>query len=222
MNEFERITDAELDRLVDGEMSLAEQRAMLSRLEHESDGWRRLALAFLEGQVLAQVCPGLLTDGPAWSASKPATVALPRARRAWRETLIAVSAVAAAFLLGVWSQHGGESKQPTQSAAKNKSPAVQEMFKPRVDRMSVIFPEGSGQWSAPVMLPVVDGSDARVQPWLKEESVLPVAVRNALREAGRHVSEQRQWMEVDLEDGRRGYVPVSELVVSADEPWQYP
>src|SRR5262245_26067234 len=40
----------QLDRLVDGELSEPERRELLSRFDREPDGWRRLALAFLEAQ----------------------------------------------------------------------------------------------------------------------------------------------------------------------------
>ena len=40
----------QFDLLVDGELSEADRRALLLQLEHEPDGWRRCALAFLEAQ----------------------------------------------------------------------------------------------------------------------------------------------------------------------------
>jgi hypothetical protein len=44
------IDDILIDRLVDGELSDAERRALLLQLDAEPDGWRRCALAFLEAQ----------------------------------------------------------------------------------------------------------------------------------------------------------------------------
>jgi hypothetical protein len=40
-----------LDRLVDGELSLAERRVLFSAIEAQPDGWRRCAMAFLEAQA---------------------------------------------------------------------------------------------------------------------------------------------------------------------------
>src|SRR5271165_540757 len=40
----------QLDRLVDGELSEADRRVLLLKLEHEPEGWRNCALAFLEAQ----------------------------------------------------------------------------------------------------------------------------------------------------------------------------
>jgi hypothetical protein len=42
--------EGQVDLLVDGELSEAERRDLLLQLEHEPDGWRRCALAFLEAQ----------------------------------------------------------------------------------------------------------------------------------------------------------------------------
>ncbi len=44
------MTDAFLDRIVDGELSPGELREAIERLESEPDGWKRCALAFLEAQ----------------------------------------------------------------------------------------------------------------------------------------------------------------------------
>jgi len=222
MREFQESTsDAELDRLVDGEMMLAEQRAMLARLENETDGWRRLALAFLEAQTLRQVCPGLLTDGPAVSApmASPSVIIRPT-RRTWRDAVLALSVACVAFVLGTWSNRPADDSGSRSVAVTAPQPA--DAPSTTVDRLRVMFPEGPGQWSAPVELPVVDESDRRAQVWLTDQAVWPVAFQEALREAGRQVSEERSWMEVDLQDGRRGYVPVSELVVSANVPLSYP
>jgi hypothetical protein len=41
-----------LDRLVDGDLNADQQRALLTALENQPDGWRRCALAFIEAQTL--------------------------------------------------------------------------------------------------------------------------------------------------------------------------
>ncbi len=43
--------DASFDRLVDGEATPAERRALLQQLDEQPDGWRRCALAFLQVQA---------------------------------------------------------------------------------------------------------------------------------------------------------------------------
>src|SRR5438132_8057875 len=52
--------DTRFDRLVDGEMTLDEYQALLASLDDEPGGWRRCALAFLEGQALKFELNGVL------------------------------------------------------------------------------------------------------------------------------------------------------------------
>lgn len=52
-------SDVLLERLVDGELDDARRRALLARLDHEPDGWRRCAVAFLEAQCFQQALEGL-------------------------------------------------------------------------------------------------------------------------------------------------------------------
>ncbi|MBX9788718.1 MAG: hypothetical protein K2Y37_07355 [Pirellulales bacterium] len=51
-----------LDRLVDGELSPEARRELLQRLEQESGGWRRCALAFLESQSWGEDFSAWLND----------------------------------------------------------------------------------------------------------------------------------------------------------------
>ncbi len=51
-----------LDRLVDGELSDADYRITLHRLDEAPDGWRRCAVSFLEQQALRQELQQLLNN----------------------------------------------------------------------------------------------------------------------------------------------------------------
>lgn len=220
------VTDAELDRLVDGELPPPEYRQVLIRLEAENDGWRRLALAVLEAQALRQTCPQLVPAPSAVALPQSSTATTRPDRRNFRrslERLVSMSAVACAFFLGLAVRSPfADTPQLAAPQLAEESADPEPPVAPAMDRLQVVFPEDSGEWSEPIELPVVDTSDARAQIWMSQESMLPAAVRKALRESGRQVSEQRQWMQVELEDGRQGYVPVSDLVVSMDDPSRYP
>jgi len=54
MNEFEPVSASQIERLVDGELTQAERRSVLMKLDQDGEGWRRLALAFLESQALRE------------------------------------------------------------------------------------------------------------------------------------------------------------------------
>lgn len=64
--------DLQIERCADGELTDADQQRLLERLDAQPEGWRRLALAYVERQVWRQACrdlargapqPGLLMDG---------------------------------------------------------------------------------------------------------------------------------------------------------------
>ncbi len=219
------VMDAELDRLVDGELPPTEYREVLIRLEAETHGWRRLGLAFLEAQALRQACSQRLPASSAVSLPQPSPVTTTSpAGRGWRqslERLVSMAMVACAFFVGL-AVRSPFANAPAETAPQIAAETVDAPAASTIDRLRVVFPEGSGEWSEPIELPVVDSSDSRAQVWMNQQSVLPVAVRKALRESGRQVSEQRHWMQVELADGRQGYVPVSDLVVSRDDPSRYP
>jgi len=72
------IDDAQLDLLVDGELSDAQRRDVLSRLDAEPGGWRRCALAFSKRRVGGEG----MRDMTRQSTAAPTAVA-PKSRPAW-------------------------------------------------------------------------------------------------------------------------------------------
>ncbi|MCC6492988.1 MAG: hypothetical protein IT424_08200 [Pirellulales bacterium] len=104
------ITDALLDRLVDGELSDEERRELLLTLDLQGDSWRRCALAFIEAQVWRQ---GLRQSVGATAEARPQGALAPRTvppvaavdgedRRRWRAAgwLAIAASLVAAFGLG--------------------------------------------------------------------------------------------------------------------------
>src|SRR6187551_1659923 len=100
--------EARYDRLVDGELTPEEYRALLATLDDEPGGWRRCALAFLESQALAGELEGVRatasldhpgTDGPTSLSGGRGDLTPPRSHppRDWRSML----AVAASFLVAL-------------------------------------------------------------------------------------------------------------------------
>lgn len=122
------------DRLVDGELPEDARREFLSRLDSVADGWRRLALTFLEAQAWRESMGKLLT--PEQGAREPfpqKEVASPRAvaraekksarARPWgaERWLLDILALAAVFMialaLGGWLGRGiGQTGLPSVDA----------------------------------------------------------------------------------------------------------
>ena len=105
------------DRLVDGELTDAQRRELLGRLDAEPDGWRRCALAFLEAQEWQNTARSVVAE-PTVELKSVAAVATPEPTRRhdWSATALAAS-VAIALLVGFaggdrWrmAQSGGASE----------------------------------------------------------------------------------------------------------------
>lgn len=65
------LSDAWIDRLVDGELSPAEYRAVVEALDRHPEHWRRCAQAFLEAQAFRQELSGWMEPAPAASEQAP-------------------------------------------------------------------------------------------------------------------------------------------------------
>lgn len=216
------LIEKEIDRLIDGEMSLAEQRALLVSLGGDVELWRRLALGFVESQVLRKTCRDYLSEAQQFPPHRRYLSGSTCTRWSLKifRGLTMAAAVVVAFCLGAVLNRPVQTPDTTPaSTAFHPSDASAPNS---AKRLQVVFPEGPGRWSAPVELPVVDSSDQLAQIWLSGQPVWPAPLQEALEDLGRNVSEQRHWLEVELEDGRLGYVPISELVVTVSERLQYP
>ena len=97
-----------IDMLVDGELSEADRRALLLQLEHDPDGWRRCALAFLEAQCWKAEL-GQMAAPAAPQQHEPVAQAVPAASparaigrwRSWRQHLATTLSIAASFLIAL-------------------------------------------------------------------------------------------------------------------------
>lgn len=75
-----------LDRLVDGELTEAQERAVIAQLNQMPDGWRRCALAFLEArcwQRAARQVQALSNEVGDPQPAVPAAPSPPKPRAAW-------------------------------------------------------------------------------------------------------------------------------------------
>lgn len=220
MNEFVRSDsgcDAMIDRLVDGELSLDEQRQLLTQLDGEFSGWRRLALAFVENQALRQSCRE-------WAAPVNEVVPrveTPKAPESTRFARIAVSAVALLLAFGLGGAVGRQTSPTVVATVPMPQPSEiadaaepEVTLPPHVDAIPVALQYADGTFSEPVNTPVVEATSPLAQPWLNGAYRLPDRVREQLRQRGQKLRERQEWVEVDLADGRRGYLPVKEWTVT--------
>ncbi len=211
-------TDEQVDRLVDGELSLAEQRALLEQIEASPNGWRRVGLAFLEAQSLRQTC----ADWTAPIATVPplplSPATTPVRQYQWLRFMSTAAALLVAFTAGLVTGHPWSTASApidvVADAPVKEQPAEQTVPAEPITAIPVAFQFGDGALSEPVTTPVVDVTSPEGQAWLRSSPGVPERVREMLRRQGQKLQERQEWVEVDLADGRTGYLPVKEWTVS--------
>jgi hypothetical protein len=219
------IDDAQLDRLVDGELGEIERRELLSHLEAEPDGWRRCALAFLEGQSWREEMRSMSDRAIAETA-----VVARQPRSSWQRGRTFL-AVAGSFLLALGlgltignmfddpplpppvHVAGVQPPEETIDIQPSAVPVRQEAPELAIPYQYVAIPAQdpvSGEAES-VQMPVVP------QQYLDEgwpyqlPSVLPDHVVQSLHQRGHDVVQQRRLVPFQAADGSRVVFPVDEV-----------
>lgn len=219
----QQFDDVLFDRLADGELAGDEYRRLLASLDDRPDGWKRCALALLEGQALGGELRSLARENGecALERTQPAAhgrrVALPAV----------VLSVAASFLLafglGVWLRGGVSTSgvEPSFSgnvpkdASANRHVVVDGQQLPSASavlprgRMTLVVDDGAGRGEE-IQLPVYDESE--VDAALLGQRELPRDLVESLQHSGFELRRQRQVVPFDV-DGRRVLVPMEQVEI---------
>lgn len=241
--------DAKFDRLVDGELTADEYRALVASLDDEPSGWRRCALAFLESQALAgemtSVRRGMtLSDDEHDAAAADLNgqaLQSPRNSRSFRiGTILAMAAsFLVAFGLGIAMPRLFPGRPPQHDlAGSSGGPAVTNVvantsrdldetnqvrhatFKPIGNVQLVVDgPEGV---STPVGdVPIYEASGP-VNSWLADERpALSPQVLQVLERSGHKIERQIEYVTVQLDDGRQVIVPVERYQIRLPDRLPY-
>ncbi len=215
MNESSASRDLQLSRLVDGELSPIEYRALLLALDADPQGWRQCALAFLEAQAMSGELSALRGE----YLSPPAQPKAASASKAssWRITLLAMAAsFVVALPLGGWLLRPSDapSSSPSQIVQHiDPLPEVPQTPKtPAADAPlgKVRLVTADGQVEVPYYS-MASGS----QYLLDQQPTLSDAMLQSLEREG-HLIKQAQAgvMPVQLEDGAQLYLPVESYLVT--------
>jgi hypothetical protein len=219
--------DILFDRLVDGELSLAERRALVRSLDARSDGWRKCALAFLESQSWQNdVCAMTATPSSSIASSdakKFAAPTLPEKRISMR-TVAPWFAVAAGLLIAFRMgnlQRGGTTNPVvnvpvpvnSQMASVHSLPqaAAPTAAKPG-DALNLWVRDDSGQVRR-VRVPLVDASALDPALGLQFQTGVSDDVRNRLQNQGLTVQSKRRYAPMWLDNGRPMIVPVEDTKI---------
>jgi hypothetical protein len=181
--------ERQIDLLVDGELGENGRRALLLRLDGEPNGWRRCALAFLEGQAWRES----LIPANAVNLAQPAVVQ-PRLRPSrWRPVgrLAGLAAALALTFATGWAWRGKAAEIP---------PAIQIVEKEKpVQPASVAASE-------------IETNDLPV-PGASPSLVAELVPLNQWRKFGFEAQTQTRMAALKLKDGRQVEVPVQEVML---------
>jgi hypothetical protein len=193
INEQMESKDQWIDRLVDGELSDDERRALLAKLDAEPDsgGWRRCALAFLEAQAWREAF------APVAARALPVPAPVVAVRRPPRLAMIKTpAALAASVLLAFsvgWFSRGDAGPRVVRvapAAAPAPAPVLSDMPSQSIPTSAL----ATAETSAPT-----------------PRSPLPNPIVRRLESRGYQVNRREGVVAVETQDGRRMAVPVAEV-----------
>ncbi len=218
------VDDVEVQRLVDGELSTEEYRALLAGLDEEPGGWRRCAMAFLEGQALEKELVTVLRalDGCAGSNAKgvkPTLSPLAGSTIDARTVCAVAASFLVAFALGVLIPRflpiGGQDGSlagnlPTQQPAGMNRPGMvgNENVRRPVGSVQLVMDGPGGAATAAGQVPVYEVGQDLEQYLSAEQPTLGPELIDLLRQQGYDVQHQQQFFPAPLNDGREVIVPV--------------
>ena len=223
MTAYPGLDDDRFDRLVDGELDATEYEQLLASLDDHPDGWRQLALTFLEGQALFNELGAIRQD-----VEVSTSPAVRPGRLRWLPlTLAAAASFSLAFWLGLAWKSSTDEAGPPQIAGTANSAA--EPLNPMDDRQVTEQPatSTSGPWgrvtlvmdrddgsSEEIEVPVYRWGDTRPGPAFANSMTIPIELRNALQRAGYQVRRDVRWTPVDIDGGNRVFVPLGEVEIT--------
>ena len=209
----DRALQAQLDRLVGGDLPESERTTLLAWLDEDATRWRTCGLAFLEAQMWQEAAAIEPRVGHTAANSPPPLVAPARpatSRDGWRVSAFALTAaVALAFLIGVvcaqWLPNAARPQQP-QLAEQSVLPQITAAAKPLIATVPV---KTNLETAEPLLLQLPISSEPG-QDLAANSSISPYE-RQQLERRGFEVLEELRFLPARLPDGRQIMVPVNKV-----------
>jgi hypothetical protein len=208
------------DRLVDGELSSVERRALLESLDSRPHGWRRCALAFLEAQSWQAELSRVASKPPRNSVEKT-SAPIARTRRSTMWAAAQWVAVAAGLLVafklgdlqgGPAAPIAGQSTNTNEQVVSASPEAAAPNAAKPGDALNLWVRDDAGQMRR-VRVPLVDAAALDPELGLEFQTGVPDDVRNRLQNRGFAVESQRKYAPMWLDNGRPMIVPVEDTKI---------
>ena len=220
MNEsqtIDRAMQAQLDRLVAGELPESERRSLLAWLDEDISRWRACAVAFLEAQTWEAAASGWPLEKATAAVCAEQTPVLHSARSKRQSGFVGLlalsAALAAAFLVGAllgrqWPAGENRSgpivvEQPEKIPGKSPNPESRGAVLATVAVRSNLQPGVPLQLKLPVTTAdhSVDAGAVAISDY----------ERSQWEKHGFEVVEEQRYLPASLPDGRRVVVPVKQV-----------
>lgn len=224
----ETVTDRgrQIDRLVSGDLSEADRVELLTWLDTDATRWRRCGRAFLEAQVWRETLAELHS-----SAVAPSAVEIPtetnrsapaRPQRSydrnWKPALTA-AVILAVFGCGWFSARWMDRKTEANSVADHRQTDGSTLEPSKEVRTAAKSPNSlvtrvvldNRLADCEFTLPML-GSGLPAEHWARQASV-PGYIKNRWGSQGYQISEQRQFVPMELADGRQVVVPINHVTL---------
>ena len=218
-NERSQINDEEvqlIDRLVDGELEDDKRRELLLSLDFMSDGWRKLALAFVEAQSWQKDFRDLSQSDPQPEPVPAPAISERRSSSRWTILIAMAASFAVAFgLATLFRGDAGKSMETESVVAIPSGETEQERAeKLREPELPVPGVEELNSEDEPIDLPVVFVGENGGDPWDRISGpAMPPPVRRQLERMGHRVQSRRRVIPIALPSGQRIVVPVEQVEV---------
>ncbi len=217
-----------LQRCVDGELSEAEQQALLLQLDRSPEGWRKVALAFIEHQLWSQAGRDFVHEPPLPLAAPADPEPETRRDHSWlRHTMLAACtliAVGLGYLGGTQRDWlGGFSSASTSPPMDNSTAAVEQTHPVNITKPVPTRPARrglapvmqvqvlpSGENGQPIMLPVYD-ADELLRHGPLDQPLLSAEVLQNLRDQGVQIEQESHLYQMPNSQNRKLVVPVNTI-----------
>jgi hypothetical protein len=230
------------DRLIDGELTGADERALLSTLDACPDGWRRCALAFLEARALKQELSVIAKSSQRLNGT-PVEINAAAGERGsrssmhqqagserWRHFFTLATSLLIAFCLGIvvrgqWMQRvgvdrsgplvvKGENSETNSASQRNENGGANADDAWQLATLTMNVLGADGQKQSEIELPLIEAETFDPSLLRSKPVAVPESVREALVQSGHTLEEERLLVPVYLQDGRRAIVAVDRAQVS--------
>ena len=206
------------DRLVDGELSVAERHELLASLDKRPEGWRRCALAFLEAQSWKTDFLAIVEKSAISAGNENLIAPTSKSPRTRLRTAAQWIAVAAGLLIAFkFGAIQNQREMPVANSPAISSETVvtapqrlnpENGAKPG-DALNLWVRDESGQLRR-VRVPLVDANALDDELGLQFQTGVPNDMRDRLEDNGYAVQSKRRYAPLWLDNGRPMIVPVED------------